>query len=182
MINTYRLLKSLCEYAPIGHEKYVALNGIHIHRPNETDVIIEASTGITAIRVVLTNHDAALMFLPVGTDVILRADSLLVVDEADNPPLLIDGDKVWIGSTLVDTVDGQYPDIVRAMMLGKPTMVEPVHIDLDLITAVTKTMHTLGDGQSIAKFEMRGRDVPPLIILDREPGISIMAVVMSVRV
>lgn len=182
MIDTYRLLKALGNYAPSDHEKYPHINGVHIHRPNETDIIFEASTGITAIRVVMTNHDAALMFLPVGTDVTLRTDSLAAVNEDGNPPLMIDGDTVWIGATAVETIPTPYPDIVRAMMLGKPNVAEPVHLDMDLVVAVTKTMQTLGDGQSVVKFETRGKDNAPLLTHGYNDGISIMAVIMPMKV
>lgn len=180
MINTYQLLKTLCDYAP-KHNDRAKLNGVHIYRPDETNVIFEASDATTAIRVNLTKHDSALMFLPVGTDVILCANSLAAIDEEGNPPLLIDGRSVWIGSSQVALLEEQYPDIERAMMLQCAAMDSPVYLDLNLVTHVANAMRAIGDGQSVAKFAMRGRNQSALINLEPEDGISVLAVIVPVR-
>jgi len=186
MINTARLLRALCNYAPYEHAKPF-LAGVHIARPNETDVVFEASVGTTAIRVALTKHDVALMFVPVGTDVILCKASLegvlLNYDDEANPALLIDGQDVMIDSHAVKTLSEPYGNITRAINPNVPCKAEAVHLNLELITAVTLAMADImrGDGKFVAKFESRGRDESQMISVTTNDGDLLTAVVMPVR-
>jgi hypothetical protein len=167
-MNTHNLLKAMLDIAPKADIRGY-LNGVRISRGGTQEVTIEATDGLTALRVVLTSPGATHFAVEQHTDVILCRASVaraLRLFARGEPPLisasedlaLLSSPSPGVPEVAVSVLVGRFPDLGRELGRRTPSnrTSEEQGVSTALIANVSKAVGRIVDFAVFSAHEGRG--------------------------